>query len=243
MMGNLVLVELKKLMSSKMLWMIPAGAMLPPIITALTLLDADGVDWTGYIHASMDTFNTLVFLIFASFTSFIWAREYEERMMEITLLYPYPKHKLFIAKLNTMAIIITVTVLLWVVSTCSIGGFLLNTRIESKAVIDFLKVLVPMIVMHFLLIPVTFFVTIVCKNVLVGAILGVIEVSLYYILQSGTIIQYIPLCLPMVISHHLYGFKQIILDSYIISWSILIFTFIVSFVASIIYLSKKWELR
>ncbi len=242
-MGNLVHVEIKKLMSSKILWMIPAGAILPAIISVLTLLDVEGVYWKGYIHTSMDTFNSLAFLIFASFTSFIWAREYEEKMMEITLLYPYPKYILLMAKISLMAIIIALTVLIWAASTCIAGGFYMGTMIEGKVLIELLKVLIPMIVMHFLLVTVTFFITIILKNILVGAILGVIEVSLCYLFQSGTIIQYIPLCLPMVISHNLYGFKKVILDSYIVSWSILIVTFIAMLVASIVYLLKKWELR
>lgn len=242
-MGNLVHVEQIKLRSSKILWMIPAGAILPPIIAVLTLLDRNDVDWKIYLHTSLDTFNILILLIFASFTSFIWAREYEERMMEVTLLYPYPKYKLLLAKLNVMSIIITVTVVLWAASTCCIGVFYLKTGMESKVWIDFLKLLVPMIVMHFLLITVTFFITIVLKNILVGAIIGVIGVCLCFIFQSGATIQYIPLCLPLVISSNLFGYREMVLDNYIVSFSILIFTFIISLAASIIYLLKKWELR
>lgn len=242
-MGNLVHVELKKLRSSKILWMIPAGAILPPIIAALTLLDVDGIDWKYYLHTSLDTFNLLVFLIFASFTSFIWAREYEERMMEVTLLYPYPKYKLLLAKLQVMAILITVTVLFWALGSWCIGGLYLKTMIEANVLVDLLKILVPMIGMHILLLTVPFFITIILKNVLVGTILGVIAVAFSFIFRSGTIIQYIPFCLPMVILHHLFGYHEMILDDYMVSLSILVFTFLALLVASIVYLSKKWELR
>lgn len=241
-MKNLIHVEIKKLMSSKILWMIPAGALLPPIISALVSLDIEGLDWMTFLTTSTDMFNSLIFLIFASFTSFIWAREYEERMMEITLLYPYPKYKLLLAKICLMAIIITLTVLLFEAGTLIIGNFYIDTTMDKEIIIDFIKILAPLCLMHFLLITFPFFITLLSKSVLTGAVLGVIEVALCYLFKAGAIIQYIPLCLPLVISNNLFGITAITQDSSFLSWGILIFTFIAFLTGGIIFLSRKTEL-
>ncbi|MCL2719100.1 MAG: ABC transporter permease [Lachnospiraceae bacterium] len=240
---SVVKVEIKKLMSSMVLWMIPAGAILPAIISVLVLLNIEGVYWKGYIHTSMDTFNPLAFLIFACFVSFIWAREYEEGMMEITLLYPYPKYVLLYAKIILMFIIIAIIVILWAVSTYIAGRIYLGEVMNTGDLKELIKMLPVIIVTQFLLVTITFFITMVFKNILVGAILGVISVVLCYLFQASPAIQYIPICLPMVLSHNLYGFNQVILDSYAVSFGILSATFTVMLIACVIYLRKKWELH
>ena len=242
-MNNIILVEFKKLMSSKILWMILAGGFLQAIISALTLLEVEGVGWKGYIHTSMDTYNTLAFFIFASFASFIWAREYEEKMMEVTLLYPYSKYSLLLGKLVLSFVVVICTTIVWAISTIIVGAFYVGTSVTGEDLKEFILLLLPMIVMHFLTVTFTYFFTIITKSILIGAIFGVAEVAVCSLFKATEYIQYIPFCAPLVLSHNMYGFENMTLDSYAVTWGILIATFIIMLFASMIYLRNKVELR
>jgi ABC-type transport system involved in multi-copper enzyme maturation permease subunit len=230
-------------MSSKMLWLIIAGGILPPVISALMFLSYDSISWKEFINASMDVFNSQSVLTFACFMSFIWAREYEENTMEITLCYPYPKYYLMIGKLIVLLLVIITTSLLWVVGTGISGAFLVQSRIDQNIVMDTLKVLGPIIIMQFMLLPITFFITMLSKQMIAGVVVGVIGVALCTVFQTSDFIQYIPFCIPLVISQHLFGFSKILLDHYSTSWSILIGSFVVFISLSCFTFKKKWEFR
>jgi bacitracin transport system permease protein len=242
-MFRLIRVELKKLTSSRMLWLIVVGGVIPAIIAALMLMNHENIGWKSYLNVSMDVFNSQSLLTFACFTSFIWAREYEENTMEITLCYPYPKYYLLMSKLVVLLLIIICTTILWVLGSGISGALFLGQALEKNIVFQLLKVLGPIVLMQFMLLTITFYVTILTKQILSGVAMGVMCVALCTIFQTSSFIQYIPFCIPLVISHNLFGFHNIILYSYSTSWYILIASFVISLFLCIFTLKKKWEFR
>lgn len=234
-------VEFRKLFSSKILGVIFAGIFLPVLMSWMLLMDNENLGWRYFLHGSLYLFNIQSLLTFAVFSSFIWAREYEENTMEVTLCYPYPKFYFFISKLLLMHGIVLFTCLMFALANGAMGAIVISEALDNTLILEFVKVVSLCVLMHFLLLPVTFFATIISKQVLAGIGLGILFLALCMMFSYSSFVQYIPFCIPMVLSDNLFGFRQIPLDSYSVPWYILSVLFVVTFLLCILVLQRKWE--
>lgn len=215
-------VEIKKLHSSKMWWMIMVGSILPAVITYLSFLERADLSWLEFIHVALLNFNVQSLLTFSAFAAFLCAREYEENTMEVNLCYPYPRYYFLIVKWMIMLCIIAITTILFVVFTLSFGALLLSLPIEVDLLLKFILVLLQVIVMHFLLVPAAIFIAMLSRMAISGVVVGIVSMCLCMMLYQTNFIQYIPPCIPFVLSDHLLGMDVMLIEpNYIIHWSIL----------------------
>jgi hypothetical protein len=225
---TIIRVELKKLNASKMWLLILLGAILPVIIACLSTYK-ENLLWQEFIHIAMLCFNVPALLIFSTFAAYLWAREYEENMAEIVRCYPYPKHSFLTTKLLIMLFVILFTLLLFVTATIIGGIFILPVMIDIAMLWLFLKVTFFLAIMHFLIVPFAFFITIITKHTVAGLLWGIVGMCLCMSLYSTSFMQFLPTCIPFVLSDHLLGMNVMPLHSNdAIHWTILILSFVVA---------------
>lgn len=216
-------VEIKKLRSSKMWWMIMVGAILPAIITYLSFLERADLSWLEFIHVAMLIFNVQSLLTFSAFAAFLCAREYEENTMEVNLCYPYPRYYFLIVKWMIMLFIIAITTILFAVFTMGFGVLLLSLPLQADLLLKFILVLLQVIVMHFLIAPAAFFIAMLSRMAISGVIVGIVNMCLCMMLYQTNFIQFIPPCIPFVLADQLLGMDVMIIEpNYFIHWGILV---------------------
>lgn len=198
---------------------------MPGLIASLMLLEESHLDWKEFYHVAMFIYNIQSILTFSAFASYVWAREYEENMMENLLCYPYSKQHIFYAKLLILLPVILVTSVLFVFASHMAAPFLVSGALELENVKEFVSIVGVMVIMHFLLLPFVLFVTMLSRQAVTGIILGVLFMLVCTIFYSSSFIQYIPFIIPMVLADHLLGFDKLILSGYTVPVIILLLTF------------------
>lgn len=221
-MRTLLKVEMLKLRSARIWWIIAAGAVLPGVITCLSFWEESTLVWREYIHVAMLIFNVQSLLTFSAFAAVMSAREYEENTMEMTLCYPYPRHHFLIAKLMIMVVVIAVTVAMFALFTIGFGMGLVSEPLSSAMLWLFIRVLLQLIFMHVLIIPAAFLAAMMSRMALPSVMLGMVSMCICMMLYNTTFIQFIPPAIPFVLSDHLLGMDVMsLLPNYTIHWSIL----------------------
>jgi bacitracin transport system permease protein len=221
--------EIKKLYSSKMWWLIAVGALLPTLMTILSFLEQRDISWLVFIHVALLIFNVQSLLTFSTFAVFLCAREYEDNTIEVILCYPYPKKHFIFAKLIIMFFVIGITAILFGICTLCSGGVLLTASITSILQWKFIKLLLLVVLMHFLLIPAAFLLAEITHMVISGVIYGIVNMCLCMMLYNTYFIQFIPQCIPFVLADHILGMDVMkILPNYSVHWGILVVWFALS---------------
>jgi bacitracin transport system permease protein len=214
--------EIKKLYASKIWWLIAAGAVLPGLITYLSFLQNHNISWLIFLHVALLILNVQSLLTFSAFAAFLCAREYEDNTIEIILCYPYPKGNFLFAKLAIMFLIIGITVILFGICTLCFGAALLSSALTSTLLLHFIKILLLVILMHFLLSPAAFLIARLTRMAISGVIYGIIGTCLCMMLYKTNFIQFIPTCIPFDLTDHILGMDVMkIVPNYSIHWGIL----------------------
>lgn len=227
--------EIKKLFASKIWWLIAIGAVLPGLITYLSFLQSRNISWLIFLHVALLIFNVQSLLTFSAFAAFLCAREFEDNTIEVILCYPYPKRDFLFAKLTIVFFVIGCTAVLFGICTLCFGAVLLPSAISQTLLWHFLKILLLVLLMHFLLIPSVFFLAELSRMAISGVIYGIIGMCLCMMLYKTDFIQFIPTCIPFNLTDHILGMNVMkILPSYSIHWSILAVWFVVFLLLSAI---------
>lgn len=229
---RMIHVEFKKLYASKIWWLILAGGILPAIIAWLSLLDQADLTWQGFIHVAMLIFNVQSLLILSAFAAYLWAREYEENTIEISMCYPCPKHLFLTVKMLIMLLVTALTVVLFMTATLVCGAILLTAPLNTQILWQFMTIALSLTAMHFLVVPAAFLAAILTRMTVSGIIRGIIGMCMCMTLYGTSFIQFLPSCIPFVLSDHLLGMDVMHIEpNYAIHWAILSFYFIVSLTA------------
>lgn len=233
-------VELKKLNSSKMWLLVLLGAVLPVIIACLSVYKQTNLTWQEFIHVSILCFNVPVLLIFSTFAAYLWAREHEENMLEITMCYPYPKHLFLTVKMLLMLLVIFATICVFVIATMIGGGIILSTSLELSLLWLFIKVAFLLVIMHFMIIPGAFLITILTRHTVSGLIWGIVGMCLCMTLYNTSFVQFLPPCIPFVLGDCLLGMEVMQINpNYMIHWLILGVYFLLLIAGSFCLVHKR----
>jgi hypothetical protein len=228
-MGRLLKAELKKLHSLNIWWLVLAGGILPEIITYLTLYNQDKLEWLTFTNMSLSSFSVQSLLTFATFATYIWAREYEENTMEMVLCYPYPRFFLILIKVVVLLFVILLTTAIFFATTLIVGRGMFETMMPQELFWKLTKALFHSDILHFLLIPMYLCIAMVTKSSISGLIYGITNMCICFILGHTSFVQYIPQCIPYVIGDNQLGMKSLIVDhSLWVYYSIVIVLFMIS---------------
>lgn len=221
-------VEIIKLKMLKIWWLVIFGAAMPGIIAYLSFYNYENLLWKEYLHVAMLIFNVQSLLTFAAFTVYLWAREYEEKTLEIVMCYPYPNQFFLISKIIIMIGVIGITTLLFELGVIISWSIIFGELPNLSMVLSFSGILGLVVIMHSLMIPIYLLLGIVTKLSVAGTIFGIINMCICMMLYHTDFIQFIPPCIPFVLADHLIGMNVMTINSnYNIHWSILIGGFII----------------
>ena len=232
-MGRLFKAEFKKLRSLNIWWLVIAGGILPVIITYLTLYNQENLEWLGFTNMSLLSFNVQSLLTFATFATYMWAREYEENIMEQVLCYPYPRFYLIIVKLMILFMVIVFTTAFFFCTTLLVSRGMFEAMMPQEMLWKLMKALVHTGIMHFLLVPMYLCIAMVTKISISGLIFGITNMCICMALSHTSIVQYIPQCIPYVIGDSQLGMNSLIVDNglwvyYIIEVGVFIVSMVVT---------------
>jgi len=238
-MGRYLKAEIIKLRSLKIWWLIIAGAILPGTITYLTLFNQENVSWISFTHMCLLTFNVQSLLTFSALATYIWAREYEENMIEIVLCYPYPRFVMVLMKLIIMLFVIIFTGVIFFVATLIAGRILFDSMIPGEVLEKLVIALFHTGMMQFLLLPAYLCIAIITKISISGLVFGIVNMCICMALSSTGFVQYIPQCIPYVMGDNILGVKSITVDNDLVMY----YTILVGVFIIFMLISKKLESR
>ena len=238
-MGRYLKAEIIKLRSLKIWWLIIVGAILPGTITYLTLFNQENVSWISFTHMCLLTFNVQSLLTFSALATYIWAREYEENMIEIVLCYPYPRFVMVLMKLIIMLFVIIFTGVIFFVATLIAGRILFDSMIPGEVLEKLVIALFHTGMMQFLLLPAYLCIAIITKISISGLVFGIVNMCICMALSSTGFVQYIPQCIPYVMGDNILGVKSITVDNDLVMY----YTILVGVFIIFMLISKKLESR
>ncbi len=233
-MRKLLRAEIKKMRSVNIWWLVIAGGILPGIIACLTLYSQEKVEWPKLANLSLLSFNVQSLLTFAAFTTYMWAREYEENTIELVLCYPYKRFYLVLVKLIILFFVIVFTVTFFFFTTLITGNGLIGSMLPKELLFKLLKALSHTGIMHFLLIPMYFCIAMISKISISGLIFGIANMCICFAFSHTSFAQYIPQCIPYVIGDKLLGMNTIAAD-----YSLWVYYFIIAAVCTLSLMVAK----
>lgn len=231
--------EIIKLRFIKIWWLVIAGAILPGVITYLSLFQQENISWLSYTNMCLLTFNVQSLLTYSAFTTYMWAREYEENTMELVLCYPYPRFAMVLVKLVILFFIVIITGVLFLVATLIAGRFLFESMITGDLLEKIVIALLHTGMMNFLLFPMYFCIAIVTKISISGLVFGIVNMCICMAMSSTGFAQYIPQCIPYVIGDHIMGVQSMAVDNGLLSYYYILVVMFLLFTL----ISKKLESR
>lgn len=211
-MGKILVAELKKLRSLKIWWLVIAGGILPGIITYLTLYNQEKVEWLGFTNMSLLSFNMQSLITFATFATYMWAREYEENTMEMVLCYPHQRFYMVLVKLMILFSVIVFTTAFFFCTSMVMGNVMFASNMPQELFWKLMKALLHTSIMHFLLLPLYLCIAMITKISISGLIFGIANMCFCMALSHTSFVQYIPQCIPYVVGDNLLGMKSLAVD-------------------------------
>lgn len=178
---NVFYAELLKLKHTKIPWLVLVGAMPANLLTLFAFLPKVTPEGTPIGIDLQDMFYRqgmmLVMMgpsIFALMTAYIVTREYQERTINQLFSYPISRVRILAAKLSVVSLLIAITTVLSCVAVFAVCFVQLFTgRIDMDAVWMGVRMNMMICVLSFGTIPVAAAVSMVGKNVIPTAVLGV----------------------------------------------------------------------
>ncbi|TJY42825.1 hypothetical protein E5161_08280 [Cohnella pontilimi] len=190
---NVIYAELLKLRHSKIRWLVLLGALPANLVTLGAFLPRVTPDGTSAAIDIQDMFYRQgMFLImmgpaiFALITAYIFAREYQERTINQLFSYPVSRVNILMAKLAVVFLQIVMTTVLSCASVFIVVFLmLLNNKVDVHMIWTGLKTNALICILSFGTIPVAAAVSMVGKNVIPTAVLGVFTTIVTVIGEIG----------------------------------------------------------
>jgi len=205
-MFNVIITEFLKLKHSKILWLIPIGAIVPVLMALLSLSqmynsnDPSAHYWGMLLKTVLVFSNYFSSAILALITGFIFTREYQEITINVLFTYPISRLKFYISKLIVSLFLTTVLFTLSIIFTLISGIVFKYEMFISEFLVIFIKYSLFSILLNFLLVPIAAFVGIKSKTVLSTSALGIVYVMSMLFLNKPEYSVYIPCCIPSLIA-------------------------------------------
>lgn len=207
-MVNVLYGELLKWKRSKMLWLIPIGALLPVLLdyfVALHKLErVPFITWSELFASDLQMMTMLMCpALFALFTGYTFAREYQERTINNFLTVPRSRIQLLLGKYAIMLLLMAVTLLLSYALTLVSGFALKHDALTLTVLRDAAVKSALMLVLQFALISITATVSILGKSYVPAMGLGVFAVISELTIMQSKYIMYYPWSAPLELLFHM----------------------------------------
>ena len=230
--------EFLKLKRSKIFLLSLMGAILPPLLMFIAVTSFDEGQTFEALFNNVNMYMSAMFavLIFAIIISYLFGREYNEHTLKTMLTIPVSREKFLISKYIMFLVWIVILTLATTLSTAIFGfiagleGFTLNLFIKSLGQLLFANVLLFLTFSPFV------FISLLITN-MVPAMVGGATLSLINLMVYGqNWAPFVPWVCPYLIAS---GEIAEYSTNIIVSYGIILATFLIGLAISYIYFTKK----
>lgn len=239
-MFNAIYCEFLKLKRSPICLLLIVGIVAAPLIMLFgQLYRKDIVEWEPYmtnIEAMMLLVIGLIF--FTLIASYIYGREFTEKVSCVTYSYPISKTKVFVAKLITLftciVIVYTLQFIVMLITGCSID----HDPLDMNFIMLNMKIYFYSMLFQFAIVPLAIFIVSISKNIIIPMVYSIIGTLITLVAAQNPYYSiYFPLCYPSIPLMSLkFNNMNLIISKYTIEISIVFF--IVTIFPSIFYYEK-----
>lgn len=198
---NIIYCELLKLKKSYIIPVAVIGGMFMSILMVLaSLVFKESVETFEQYSSNLEIPNTLLLytILFSLVAGYVFSREFSDKTSSVVYAYPVSRTKIFISKLITIDMLISLVYLVKVISIY-LGYYILNhTLPESSFIISYIKYNIYSLIAQFLIIPIPILITNMSKSLVLSVIYGVFG-TIVTIVSSGKMFkigEYVPLIAP-----------------------------------------------
>lgn len=228
---NLIYSELLKLKGTFIMPIVLIGGTIMTITMFIArLITEHDMTFEKYAY-NIEQMNFLILYIvlFSIMAAYVFSREFTDKTANILYVYPVSKIKIFISKLITIYILISLTYLIESISIPLSYYFLNGIFPEWNLIIRDIKANAYSLLFQFLLIPIPVLIANISKNITMPIIYGILAFISSNFLANDDLghFKYIPLATPYLSAAYFY-FPKDINFNYIIISGILCFTLFIS---------------
>ncbi len=240
-MYSTIYTELLKFKRSKMLLLLPISAAFASILSIYAHLSMVSViNWDELFQFSEFGYNFLVApMLFAMFTGFLFAREYQENTINTIFCKPINRVNFLLSKIIVMIFIISVTFFCTLAFSILIGLQFKHEMLTGHLILKHVYIFFLMVLMHSALIPIAALVSMIGKNIIPAIVLGIIAVTGNFAIGNFKGAMVYPWTIPSIITAKVGGAKwlegQIDYKVGIVS---LVITFVLPLILSAFYFGR-----
>ena len=198
---NIIYCELLKLKKSYIIPVSIIGGMFMSMLMILaSLVFKESVETFEQYSSNLEIPNILLIdtILFSLIAGYIFSREFADKTSSVVYSYPVSRIKIFIGKLITIIMLISLVYLVKVISIY-LGYYILNNKLpESSFAIIYIKYNIYSLIAQFLIIPIPIVITNMSKNLILPVIYGTFG-TIVTIVSSGKMFkfnEYVPLIAP-----------------------------------------------
>lgn len=229
--------EFLKLKRSKIFLLSLMGAVLPPLLMFIAVTSFGEGNTFEMLFSNVNMYMSAMFaiLIFAIIISYLFGREYNEHTLKTMLTIPVSRGKFLMSKYIMFLVWIVILTVVTSISTLAFGfiagleGFTLKRFLESFAQLLFANVLLFLTFSPFVF--VSLFITNMVPAMVGGAGLALVNLMVY----GQNWAPYVPWVCPYLIAS---GEIAQYSTSVMVSYGIILITFIIGLIMSYIYFTK-----
>ncbi|BCZ49231.1 hypothetical protein psyc5s11_52980 [Clostridium gelidum] len=198
---NIIYCELLKLKKSYIIYVVLIGGMFMSILMNLVILVSEERVRTFESYSSNTEHINLLLLyiiLFSLIVGYVFSREFTDKTSSILYTYPISRIKIFIGKLITIDILISLVYLVEIISIYLGYYVLYHTLPEHTFIISHIKYNIYSLIFQFLLIPIPILITNIGKNIMLPVVYGVVGTIVTNVIGESDflIAKHFPLAVP-----------------------------------------------
>lgn len=236
---NLIYCELLKLKKSYIMLVVLIGGIFSTILMNSALLISAEKQRPFEIYASnIEQLNFVIFynILFSLIAGYVFSREFADKTSSILYTYPIGRFKIFISKLITICILISLVYLVEFISIYLGYYIIYHTSSEVTFISNHMKFYLYSLFFQFLIIPISILIGNLSRNIMMPIVYGVVGTIVTGFHDNFVFLEYIPFSLPFNPIKKLYNPNLIDLKYSVISG---IACFIISMFICIYHYNKQ----
>lgn len=242
-MFNLLYAEVLKFRNSRILWLIPAGGIIPVLLifinwanNPITFYKTSWQIYAGSCQLSVsELLPPLVFLL----AGFVFTREYLDNTIYTMLTYPITRFKILVSKTLVLLPVLFSIILLTSILSLTLGLFFRHNPITSDQLYMQLKVYLIVFLLQAALLPAAITLSILSRSIIAPAAGGVCGMIAMLGFLNTKFNIYFPWCIPALITNKISTYERLWDIDVSIAIRVLIIAFLLPAIFNVVYYCKS----
>ena len=242
-MYNLLYTEALKLRSSKILWLIPAGGIIPVVLNFINKIDnpilLNSTTWQEFIGGCQLMISELIPSLIFLLAGFVFTREYHDNTIYTLFTYPITRLKIMVSKTLILLPLLFSLNLLACISSVTLGLVFIHGQITWALLCVQLRVYLIMFIVQFALVPAAITLGIISRSIIASATGGICCILALVSFLNSKFNVYFPWCVPALITNKIAIYTQFWDIDLTTAWRTLIIAFLIPLIFNMVYYSKS----